>query len=253
MTWFNDGGANYAAFRPTYPAALIDVLTAAAPDTTLAVDVGCGTGQLTALLAERFDQVLGLDESADQLRNATRAANIEYHRSSARRLDAPDGSATLITVAQAAHWFDLPAFYREVGRVAVDGAAIALITYGVVRLDDDLVRRFDRFYTHEIGSYWPPERRHVENGYADLDFPFERLDAPKIVIERSWTLAEFAGYLRTWSAVRRARAAGESDVVDRLVADLAPRWGAGRRPIRWPVTVVLGRVSATSRAGADTV
>lgn len=36
-------------------------MAAAAPDTVLAVDVGCGNGQLTGQLAGHFDQVLGLE------------------------------------------------------------------------------------------------------------------------------------------------------------------------------------------------
>lgn len=249
MTWFDVGGADYAAFRPSYPTELVDALVAAAPDTRLAVDVGCGTGQLTSLLAGRFDRVIGLDPSADQLRHAVAAPAVDYRVATAEHLDVPDRVAALITVAQAAHWFDLPAFYDEVRRVAVDGAALALITYGVVVLDDDLRERFDRFYVEEIGPYWPPERRHVDNGYADLAFPFARLPVPDVVIERTWSLAEFVGYLATWSATRRAIEAGADDLLDRLADDLAPRWGRGTRAVRWPVTILLGRVGAGSPAG----
>ncbi|ALG86744.1 class I SAM-dependent methyltransferase [Gordonia phthalatica] len=241
MTWFTSGG-EYAAHRPTYPAEIVDVLRAAAPDGEAAVDIGCGTGQLTVLLAQEFEQVIGLDPSEDQIANATAAAKVAYRVSSAEALDVPDASASLITVAQAAHWFDLAAFYREVRRIAVPGAALALITYGVVELDDDLSERFDVFYRDEIGPYWPAERRHVDNRYADLDFPFEPIDAPAVTIERSWTLQQFAGYLGTWSAARRAREAGQGRILEQIADDLAPMWGDGRRTVRWPVTILLGRV-----------
>lgn len=241
VTWFTSGG-DYAAHRPTYPRELADVLFDAAPDNRCAVDVGCGTGQLTVLLAEKFERVVGVDPSQDQIANATAATNVDYRVSAAEALDVPDASTSLITVAQAAHWFDLPAFYREVRRIAIPDAALALITYGVVQLDDDLVDRFDRFFRDEIGPYWPPERRHVDNGYADLDFPFDRIDAPSVAIVRSWTAAEFAGYLGTWSAVRRARDAGRADVLEHAVDELAEFWGDGRRTVRWPVSVLLGTV-----------
>lgn len=242
MTWFESGG-DYAAYRPTYPPELADVLRDAAPDGKVAVDVGCGTGQLTVLLAEKFGTVVGLDPSADQIANATPAANVAYRVSPAEALDVADSSASLITVAQAAHWFDLPAFYREVRRIAAPGAALALITYGVVELDDDLAERFDTFYRDEIGPFWPAERRHVDNRYADLDFPFEAIAAPAVTIERSWTLREFAGYLGTWSAARRAREAGRGQLLEAVADDLAPIWGDGRRTVRWPVTILLGRVA----------
>ncbi|EGD54061.1 class I SAM-dependent methyltransferase [Gordonia neofelifaecis] len=242
MTWFTDG-SDYSAYRPTYPAEIASALAAAAPRTDSAVDVGCGTGQLTVLLAQHFSRVLGIDPSDDQIRNATQAAGIEYRVCPAERLDVSDGSASLITVAQAAHWFDLPAFYAEARRIAADDALLALITYGVVHLDDDLAERFDVFYRDEIGPYWPPERRHVDNGYADLDFPFDRVEIPPMAIERSWTLAEFVGYLGTWSAARRAHEAGAGGLLDALAEDLAPVWGDGRRTVRWPVTVLAGRVA----------
>lgn len=241
MTWFESGG-DYAAHRPTYSPELATVLRRVSPDGRTAVDVGCGTGQLTVLLADHFQEVLGLDPSADQIANATPAANIDYRISAAEALDVPDASASLITVAQAAHWFDLDGFYREVRRIAVPGAVLALITYGVVELDEDLTARFDAFYRDEIGPYWPAERRHVDNRYADLAFPFPRIDAPAVNIERSWSLRRFVGYLGTWSAARRAREAGRGEVVERLADDLAPIWGRDLRTVRWPVTIVLGRV-----------
>ena len=243
MTWFDRGGEQYAAFRPSYPESVADLLANAAPDRGLAVDVGCGTGQFTALLARRFDRVIGLDPGQTQLDNAIRADNIDYRLSSAEDLDVPDGVASLVTAAQSAHWFDLPAYYREVRRIAVPGAVTALLSYGVVHLDDDLAERFDTFYRDEIGHYWPPERIHVDEGYARMEFPFDRIELKAPAIQRDWTLDEFVGYLGTWSASMRARDAGRGDLLDSLRADLAPAWGEGRRRVRWPLTVIAGLVS----------
>src|SRR5699024_4589302 len=47
----------------------------------------------------------------------------------AERLPCADRRAALITAAQSAHWFDLPKFWNEVRRIAVDGAVVALVTY----------------------------------------------------------------------------------------------------------------------------
>ncbi|WOC14436.1 class I SAM-dependent methyltransferase [Gordonia sp. MP11Mi] len=240
MTWFARGGDEYAAHRPTYSGALASVLSSLAPDRELAVDVGCGTGQLTALLAEHFDAVVGVDPSQSQIAAAVHAPNIEYRVGPAERLDVADGSASIVTAAQAAHWFDLPAFYDEARRIARAGAVIALITYGVVALDDDLAERFDRFYRDEIGPYWPPERVHVDSAYADLPFPFARVDVSVSPIERDWTLDDFVDYVGTWSATRRARDAGAGHLVESMRADFASHWG-DRRRITWPVTVIAGK------------
>ena len=80
---------------------------------------------------------------------------------------------TLVTVAQAAHWFNLEAFYREVRRVGAPGSILALISYGVLRLDADLQARFQTFYYDEIGPFWPAESRLVDEGYRTLPFPFD--------------------------------------------------------------------------------
>jgi predicted TPR repeat methyltransferase len=45
--WFDDGGQAYARFRPEYPPVLASYLASLVPGHFLAVDVGCGTGQLT--------------------------------------------------------------------------------------------------------------------------------------------------------------------------------------------------------------
>ena len=180
----------------------------------LAVDAGCGNGQLTSLLARHFDRVTGLDPSTD-----------------------------LITAAQAAHWFDLPRFYDEVRRIAMPQAIVALIRYGVLRLEGDLDGRFARFYWQEIGPYWPAERKLVDTGYADLPFPFEEQVVPALEIRKAWTLQELLGYISTWSAVRSIREAGREDILQRFAEDLATLWGdpSRRREVRWPINMRLGK------------
>ncbi|MFC3244367.1 hypothetical protein ACFOJ6_21160 [Gordonia humi] len=65
------------------------------------------------------------------------------------------------------------------------------------------------------------------------------MDVAAPPIRRDWTLDEFVDYLGTWSATRRARDAGRTDLLDALRVDLAPVWGERRR-VTWPVTVVAG-------------
>ncbi len=255
--WFDHGGADYARYRPDYPDSLGDYLAGIAPDRAQAVDVGCGSGQLTALLARRFAAVVGLDPSADQLAHAAGLPNIRYRQAPAEALPLPDGAASLVTAAQAAHWFDLPAFYAEVRRIARPGAVLALISYGALSLDPDpraephdpaaraLHARFERFYRAEIGPWWPPERALVDSGYAGIDFPFAAIAVPALQIRRHWPLADLLGYVATWSAVRRAREAGQSALLARFGEDLTALWGdpAQPRAVAWPIALRVGRIS----------
>ncbi|WP_331371886.1 class I SAM-dependent methyltransferase [Sinorhizobium chiapasense] len=243
--WFDAGGSAYAQFRPEYPAGLSTYLAGIAPTREMAVDVGCGSGQLTRQLARYFDSVIGLDPSEDQIANARAHDKVRYLCAPAEKLPLADNKASLITAAQAAHWFDLPAFYAEARRIAVENAVIALISYGVLRLEpDDLQERFIRFYRNEIGPYWPPERKLVDTGYPDISFPFDERAAPEMEICRAWELGEFLGYLSTWSAVRRVNDAGREDILTGFVRDISELWGdpTRKRPVSWPVNMRLGTI-----------
>lgn len=252
---FEAGAERYARFRPSYPPELAAHLAEAArrsaaasgsaDDAELcALDVGCGTGQLTRGLAEHFTRVIGADPSADQLSRATAHPRITYVRAPAEALPAADASVHLVAAAQAAHWFDLDAFYSEVRRVAAPHAVLALVSYGVIETPPEFAPMFDRFYTEGIGPFWPPERRHVDAGYATLAFPFPELPMSDLAIVRDLALDDFLGYVSTWTAVHAAAEAGRDDVFAAFAADLRALWGdpARRYTFRWPLRGRLGRV-----------
>ena len=150
----------------------------------------------------------------------------------------------MIVAAQAAHWFDLPRFFDEVRRIAAPDAILSLLSYGVLKLDGDLDERFQRFYWEEIGRFWPPERRLVDEGYATLAFPFDEQKAPPLDIRKDWTLSDLLGYISTWSAVRRASEAGQDVLLHRFAGDITELWGdpATRHEVRWPINMRLGTV-----------
>lgn len=157
----------------------------------------------------------------------------------------PDKCAGLVTAAQAVHWFDLPKFYAEVRRIGTQGGTLALVSYGVLTLDDShLNDLFQHFYWQEIGAYWPPERKLVDTGYATIDFPFDELESPAMEICLKWNLSEFLGYLSTWSAVRHAKDLGREDVLHRFAASLAGVWGDpnATRSVVWPINMRIGRL-----------
>lgn len=242
--WFAQGGAAYARFRPDYPPQLHAFLASLSPANSIALDVGCGNGQLTLGLAKHFTAVIGLDPSADQIAHAPHHKRINYLVAPAERIPLPENSVDLITAAQAAHWFNLPAFYTEVRRVAIPGGALALTSYGVLKLEPGLDERFSLFYHEEIGQYWPSQRKLVDMGYATIDFPFTEHPAPALEISRRWDLAELLGYLSTWSAVRQARDAGRQDILQAFSREMSEAWGdsSDKRLVRWPVNMRIGRL-----------
>lgn len=241
---FSQVAADYASYRPSYPQKLADVLAELSPAQDRALDCACGTGQLSVLLAKRFKEVIATDGSADQIAQAQPQEGVIYRTALAENSGLPDGSVDLITVAQAAHWLDLEAFYTEVQRIARPDALLALITYGVLHVEGEVDSVMQHFYYETIGAYWPPERRHVEDGYRSLVFPFQELSLPPLAIEVDWNLPQLLGYIRTWSAVKAAEKALGSSVLIEVEAELRKQWGDPdqRRRINWPLSVRAGRV-----------
>ena len=243
--WFTHGGASYASHRPNYPSALAEWLAEVTPTRGVAVDAGCGSGQLTVQLAQHFERVIGTDPSASQVVHAAPHANVSYLCAPAERLPLATGCADLITAAQAAHWFDMPAFCTEAARIARPGAVVALVTYGVLHVvDDEIDGIVQDFYHRVIGPWWPAERRHVETGYRELHFPFAALAAPRLAIERDWNLADLLGYIGTWSAIKAATQAGEGARLDAFARALHDAWGDPQhaRRITWPLALRAGRL-----------
>jgi SAM-dependent methyltransferase len=205
--------------------------------------VGCGSGQLSLLLADRFEKVIATDPSTQQIANATPHERIDYRVAPAESSDLPAGSVDLITAAQAAHWFDLPAFFAEARRSLKPGGAIALISYAGMEARSEIEAITERFRMVTIGRYWPPERAMVENHYRDITLPFAHIEPPQLFIEVHWPLAALIGYLDTWSAVRAmGREIGRAPF-EAITAELAQAWGdpAAARIIRWPLTILAGR------------
>lgn len=241
---FSGVAGAYAEFRPRYPDALFDWLADLAPGRALAWDCATGSGQAAIALAPRFDRVVATDASAEQIAAAVPHPRVEYRVAPAEASGLLAGSADLVTVAQALHWFDRPAFYAEAGRVLSRGGALAAWSYGHPYLDDpgpDAV--FQEFYSGTVGSFWPPERALVDAGYREIEFPFPEVEAPAFEMETRWPLAGLLGYVGTWSATTRFRAARGFDPVPGLARGLAEKWGDPGEPrrIHWPLAVRAGR------------
>ena len=241
---FSDVAGAYAVHRPSYPAALGDFLARLAPATRVAWDAGCGSGQLSVLLAGVFERVVATDASAEQIVRAASHPKVEYRCARAEASGLPERVADLATAAQAAHWFDLPAYFAEVRRVTRPGGVVALISYGVVTLDADLDAVIRPFYRDVLASYWPPERRHVDEGYRSLPFPFRELDTPAFEIRLEWRLEDLLGYVGTWSAVwALERAEGQGPFASfRRGLEAVWRPATAVRTVRWPLALRVGRV-----------
>lgn len=118
----------YAAFRPDYPgdavAWLVDVEPAAG---RRVLDLGAGTGKLTARLRDLGHEVVAVDPSAGMLAELRAAVpGVETREGSAEALPLPDASFDAVTVAQAWHWFDAGRAAAECARVLRPGGTLGI-------------------------------------------------------------------------------------------------------------------------------
>lgn len=241
---FSANPAGYAGFRPRYPAALFAWLAGQCTGHDSVWDCATGSGQAAVALAKHFKHVVATDASAAQIEHAQAHPNVEYRVASAEASGLPDASADLVTVAQAAHWFDLDAFYAEVRRVLRPGGLIALWGYEKLRLEPALASVVGHFYHDELDGFWPPERALVESGYRDLAFPCAEIAPPEFAMNTDWTLDQLIGYFGTWSAVKNYRQTRGVDPLPGVRAALEPLWGSPDTPkaIQWPLFLRVGRL-----------
>jgi len=240
---FSANASDYARYRPGYPPALFAHLASLVADHRAAWDCATGNGQAAALLAPHFERVLATDASEKQLAEAAPHPRVHYSLGAAEASGLADQSVTLVTVAQAFHWFRHAAFFAEVRRVARPGqSALALLAYDLARIEPAVDALLDDYYTRVVGEYWEPERRLVEDGYRSIPVPFEELPAPPQAMQARWSAAQLVGYLGTWSATTRARRALGRDPLADLAGPLLAAWGpdpAAEKLVTWPLAVRL--------------
>ena len=131
-TLYAGSAAYYTAGRVAYPAELADELVRALDldGSGRLLDVGCGPGSLTLLLAPHFAEAIGVDADADMLAEGARLAalagqtNLTWRHLRAEDLPADLPSARLVTFAQSFHWMDRPLVAATVRTMLDEGGAV---------------------------------------------------------------------------------------------------------------------------------
>lgn len=132
-TLYRGSAEYYAEGRVPYPPELADAIAAelSLDGTGRLLDIGCGPGSLTLLLAPLFAGAVGIDADAGMIEQARLAAeragrsNVSCRQLRAEQLPDGLGEFRVVTFAQSFHWVDQPVVTRAVRRMlSPEGACV---------------------------------------------------------------------------------------------------------------------------------
>lgn len=197
--------ATYRQYRPEYATtAALWLREFCGPGAIpLALDVGCGTGQLSVPLSEFCGHVLAIDIEPEMIRVAKESSsrpNIEYRLGDARKLEeVTEGGIDLLTVGMAAHYFDCDAFYRSARRLVRPGGIIALVGYYCPGFNQSgLETILDDFFERVVVC----EKRRIvmkklQDGYGSLFCPFRNVQTRREILNVQLSREEVQGLVAT--------------------------------------------------------
>lgn len=233
----------YAKYRPHYSQELYAFLATLTHERKLAWDCGTGNGQAALGLAEFYESVLATDPSPQQIANCIPHPQIHYKVETAENSSIPSETADIITIANALHWFNHDAFYKEVNRVLKPGGVIAAWAYLNPSVNPAVNEVITYLHDNILGDYWLAENRHVENGYNTIPFPFQPISSPVFTSEKQMNLDDFIQFLNTWSATQRFINTNNTNPVDIVAKKLREAWGHpdDENTISWELFLKTGR------------
>lgn len=157
-----------------YPPALADALRSelGLDGAGRLLDVGCGPGSLTHLLAPLFAEAVGVDASAAMVREAERdaAPHERFVRLRAEELPAGLGAFRAITLAQSFHWMDQPVVARILRGMLEPGGELVHVGATTHRGEGDVPRaEIEALIRRYVGD-WPAGRSDERENLAAAGF-----------------------------------------------------------------------------------
>lgn len=211
---------------PEYVEQILPLAAQDLPPSGLALDIGCGEGQVARVLQDAGLDVVGLDMSGAQVAEAARrGGGPAYARASAEVLPVRSGSVDVaVACLVLEHVPDLDATLAEVGRVVRPGGRFVLFmnhpllqTPGSGWIDDQMLDPPEQYW--RIGPYLP-EAETVEQVERGVFIRFFHRPLSRYVngaIDAGFTLAKMEEPPPPPGFLERAPEYGEAATIPRLI------------------------------------
>lgn len=292
MATYSEIGFNakhYNDARPLYPDSYYETLVEYHKQkkgnaTDFAMDVGCGSGFVGLKLTDYFAHVVGTDlsetmisQSRENAHHATKGT-IEFITAPAEKAPAavkPE-SVDVITAAEACHWMDMDAFFKESARILKPNGTLSYWFYldpvfvgfpAATKLNlefsyESSVENYGDSYERFLGPYFEnPGHNRYRTGLEGVNPP-EKLyydvirhyyhpekharDHTTLFIEKKITLRTYKAYGTSWSGYHSWKAANpdKPDTIDWFIAELQKILGV---ELDTPIDVIFPTVYTLAR------
>jgi SAM-dependent methyltransferase len=216
----------------------VAALATSAAAAGMALDVGCGTGIFTRLLAAALPPgftVVGIEPSADMRATAASRADpagrTRFAAGRAEALPVAARSVALVTAATAVHWFDRPRFYAEAARALVPAGALAIVENKRRWWDSAALAAYETILETHVPGYRRGTHPARAGAFVDMDYEADLAADPAFAAPQSttwpWQMefarAAFVEFARSSTIMQRAIARASAPVIDRALDDFLDR------------------------------
>lgn len=218
---FSDRAADYARYRPSYPASAIDLLLAGlgAPAQLTAADVGAGTGIAARLLAERGVRVFAVEPNQAMRDAAEPHPRVMWSAGVAAATGLAAASVELVVAAQAFHWFEPAPTAQEFARILRPAGRLGIVWNHRSRSDPFTLGY--RLALQAIDGEAPVERSTFDPAVVSAHAEFRDYRLTTVAYGQDVTLDDLLGRARSTSTVPKSGPRWQQ--LERLLRDLHAR------------------------------
>lgn len=211
---FNEAAADYHHYRSAYPDDVVTDVIAASQlrPGSRALEVGCGTGQLTVPLARYGADVvaveLGPDLAVFARQNLAAFPNAQVEVSAFEDWPLPPEPFDAVISASAFHWLDPEIRYSKSARALKPGGRLTVLHAHHVRggtpgFFEDTQPYYMKWGLSDDPFFQPPSPANVPAMYPELAerTEFSTVRRRRFEIPRQYTTETYVGWLKTDSLV----------------------------------------------------